>query len=265
MSGDEIMATLVSLAIAVAGWTRWYWAAAMATTIGSSHASRLPLYFLPPAAIAVLYGILRNYASHDVVDAPQYLFMYTAMGAAWVIVCLGGMRLLGVSTGLDAIERRNPSAAFVSGGLIIGATFCFAGGNIGNGPGWWVVVFCAILASGTLLGSWGLIHAMTGLADAITIDRDPATGVRHAGFLAAAGLILGRSVAGDWVSAEATVQDFVSRAWPVLFGVGAQVLLQWTLRPTDEHPRRSALAFGLPPALVYLLAAVLYVRGLGSW
>jgi hypothetical protein len=49
--------------------------------------------------------------------------------------------------GADATARRKPAQPLEHGnpaaGAILGLTLAFARGNIGNGPGWWVVVFSA--------------------------------------------------------------------------------------------------------------------------
>ena len=37
---------------------------------------------------------------------------------------------------------------------MLGVTLCYAGGNIGNGPGWWVVVFSAGLSTVALFAAW---------------------------------------------------------------------------------------------------------------
>src|SRR4051812_13339427 len=84
---------------------------------------------------------------------------------------------------------------------------CHAGANIGNGPGWWVVIFSAALATGSLLVLWIALADLTPVADAVAIDRDPAAGIRLGGWLAASGLVLGRAVAGDWESAWQTVAE----------------------------------------------------------
>ena len=131
------------------------------------------------------------------------------------------------------MERANGSASLAVAGAIIGITLAYAGGNIGDGPGWWVVVFCAALATLALFAAWMLLELASGVSDAVTVDRDPSAGMRLGGFLVACGLILGRS-AGDWISVDATVRDFVLRrgrsscwwSWRRRRGVA---------RPTPEH------------------------------
>jgi hypothetical protein len=265
MSGDEGFALIVFGIVALVGWTRWFLYVASATTIGSTSAQRAPLVVLPLLCAVVLFGILRTAASFDVRDSGLYLFFYMVMGAGWVAIARIALPMLGVSARLDAIERRNPAATVAVGGALLGLTLAFAGGNIGDGPGWWVVLFSSGLATLSLLGLWALIEAATHTSDAITIDRDLATGLRLAGFLIAAGLILGRGAAGNWVSADSTFRDFVRIAWPALpLALGAAVVDR-VCRPTRDRPRPDPVLLGLLPALLFIALAVVYVIGVGRW
>jgi hypothetical protein len=90
----------------------------------------------------------------------------------------------------------------------------------------------------------------------VTVDRDVSAGLRLAGFLIAAGLILGRSVAGDWISAEATLRDFAIMAWPVVVLVAAAAVVERIARPTPESPRPAIVPHGVMPALVYIVVAI---------
>jgi uncharacterized membrane protein YjfL (UPF0719 family) len=186
------------------------------------------------------------------------------LGAGWV----GGITKLlpftGISPRDDILERGNAAAAPAVAGALLAFTLCFAGGNIGDGPGWSVVIFSAGLASVTLALLWLLLDSLTGVCETITVERDPATGVRLGALLAAAGLVLGRSVAGDWVSGPATLHDFVVHAWPVLGLFGLAIVIERALRPSQNHPIRSVAMVGLVPALLYLAAALGYVVRLGT-
>lgn len=204
------------------------------------------------------------FASFDVRVDLFYIFYYAVMGAAWVGLAMSLVPYLGVSARDDVIERGNRAALWPVLGALLGLTLCFAGGNIGDGPGWWVVVFCGLLSTGALFGLWWLLEVTVAPSEAVTVDRDPASGVRLGAFLLAIGLVLGRAVAGDWHSFDATIRDFFVAGWPA----GAIALLaigfEWAFAPTAETPSRSALA-GLPPALVYLGTAVAWVSHLGDF
>ena len=156
-------------------------------------------------------------------------------------------------------ERGNAAARPAIAGALGGAAGCYFGGNIGDGPGWWVVVACATIATASYFAAWVVLDRFARVNDAVTIERDVPSGVRLAGFLVASGLILGRAVAGDWHSLPATVRDFVLTAWPVVPLAGVAALLEPQVRPTPSRPRPSMMTAGIAPALLYLAAALAYV------
>jgi hypothetical protein len=199
--------------------------------------------------------VLRRLSSFDVRESPVYLSFYMLMGAAWVGLAARFLGLFGLSARDDVIERRNPAAARAVGGALVGLALCFAGGNVGDGPGWWVVVFCAALSTAALFLLWVLLDRAAGVADTVTVDRDPAAGTRMAAFFVAAGLILGRAVAGDWSSAVGTVLDFAFFGWPALALTLAAAAVERRLRPTPERPQGELIFHGLAPAAAYLAAA----------
>ena len=263
MSGDELFVFIASLAVLIPAWAGWYWqTATVAVHVGPAQWRPL-LRIVPLACAAVLWIVLRELASFDVREDAQYLLMYMALGLAWVGACTRATALAGISMRDDVLERRNRAAAIAIGGAMLGLTFAFAGGNIGDGPGWWVVVFAAGVATVALFLLWLALDALTGIADAITIDRDRASGLRLAGFLVAAGLILGRASAGDWVSAGATLMDFVRVGWPALPLLATAVLGERAMRPTPERPSPPVLSKGTVPALLYVAVAIGYLAVVG--
>src|SRR5687768_11226413 len=140
MSGDEVLALVVSGFLALFLWGRWYWHATVVRAIGGTAPSRAPLMVAPLLAAVLLFIVLRRFASHDVRAAGTYLTFYIVLGAGWVGVGAVSLAWLGVSPRLDALERRNAAAAVAVAGAVVGLTLAFAGGNVGDGPGWWVVV-----------------------------------------------------------------------------------------------------------------------------
>jgi hypothetical protein len=264
MSPDEVFVLVASSAIALVGWGAWYaHPLAVKRFVGTPAASRSLVYATPLVALAILFVVLQTGASHDVRDAPRYIIMYLAMGAAWVGLCVWLIPYLGISVRDDVAERGNRAAAYPVAGAIVGIMLSFAGGNIGDGPGWWVVVFSAALATAALFVLWYTLDAAGDFVEHITVDRDRAAGVRVAGFLVAAGLILGRAVAGDWISAGATVRDFTVTAWPALVLLIVAVIVERLARPTPARPHPSVVAAGGTPALAYVALAALYVAWLG--
>jgi uncharacterized membrane protein YjfL (UPF0719 family) len=203
----------------------------------------------------LIVAVLYTAASFDVVGAIQYQIMYAALGMAWLRVSAEAFPLAGVSLRDDVIERGNLPAALACGGALIGVAACYAGANIGDGPGWWVVVFCSLLSTGTFFVAWTALTNLSPVADSVTIDRDTAAGLRLGAFLIACGLILGRGTAGDWVSAESAIVD-VARLLPaviVLVAVGAWV--ERITRPTPQQPR-APMMWGVLPSIVYIAVAI---------
>ena len=263
MSPDEILVSIVSAVLGGLLWGVWYFAPRRIERFGRSLPGRGALYAAPLVAAAVLLLVLKTVSAHDVRDDGRYLAMYFVLGAAWVGLAVRWLPVTGVSVRDDVTERANASAAVVAAGVVVGVTLCYAGGNVGDGPGWWVVVFSAGLSTLGLFAAWLLLETLTGVSDAVTVDRDPSAGVRLAGFLVACGLLLGRAVAGDWISAGATIRDFAATAWPVLVLVAVAALVERAARPTPERPAPGILTFGAIPALLYVLGAVRQVMALG--
>lgn len=260
MSGDESLVQMLCLAVAAFTWLPWLWEAVICARLCGRFRDRWTLYADPLICAAVLYAVLRLYSSFDVRDSPIYILFYSVMGAAWVgLAARFFLPWFGLSSRDDVVERKNPAAAHAIGGALLGVTLCFAGGNIGNGPGWWVVVFSAALSTAAFFLLWALLDRFTGLLDSVTIDRDRASGIRLAGYFIGSGVILGRAVAGDWVSAEATVADFAKLAWPVLLLWLAAVLLERSFRPTKETPLPSPLTHGLAPLCAYVALAFFFL------
>lgn len=265
MSQDEILVLCGCLFTGVVSWSLWYWQAMSVARMVRNRVARRWLILAPPLCALLLYGVLRTWAAEDVRHDLRYLFFYLAMGAAWVGLAKSGLPLLGLSVRDDVLERGNRAAAMAIGGSLIGLTLCFAGGNIGDGPGWWVVVFAAAIATGTCFLLWGGLDRLTGLAEKITVDRDVAAGLRAAGLFVGLGLILGRAVAGNWVSAGSTLADFARQAWPALVLVGLAWFVERAARPATDRDLRSVLTVGAVPALVQVLLGWTTVLLMGKW
>jgi hypothetical protein len=227
---------------------------------------RLILWLAPVVSAVLMFLVLKIWASHDVRDAPQYLMMYTLMGGAWVgVVTIVMFPWMGLHFVHDAIERRNLPSALAIGSAIIGFTLAFAGGNIGDGPGWWVVVFSSGLATGTLASCWFALSQGANMADEISVDRDMAAGVRLSGFLIAGGVICGRGAAGNWVNVGATIADFLSVAWTIIPLLAVTWLFDYIGSPTPERPKPDAALYGGVPAVFCMGAAIVVVTMWGRW
>jgi hypothetical protein len=210
--------------------------------------------------------VLRLYAADDVRNAPQYLFQYVVLGLAWMRLAVQLFPMVGLHPRDDIFERRNRAAMTAWIGAMTGVALCYSGANIGNGPGWWVVVFSALLSTAALAGVWLALSHWSGLGDAVVVDRDRASAVRLGSALTACGLIFGVAVAGDWVWVPGTVADFLAKAWPAVPVVLAAIGLERSLRPRPEQPQGPIMAAGVAPAAMYLaMAGVWAYMEMSKW
>lgn len=258
MSGDEVVVSIISGVLAFAIWLATLIRIMRFNAYGLPRASANGLLFALPICLLIVFWILRTLASHDVRGDGRYIAMYGFMGAAWIGMA-PAFFLPGISVRDDFLERRNSSAAIAILGYMLASTFCFSGGNIGDGPGWWVVVFCALLANLTLMLLWTIANWFTHVADHITIDRDPAIGLRVAGFFVGCGLILGRAVAGDWHSLDATLRDFMVKAWPVLILLTVLIFGERLTKPRYHRDEQALVTRGLFPAMFYITFGLIAV------
>ena len=211
-------------------------------------------------SIALIYYVLRRWASYDVIDNPYYIIGYLALGLLWIS---GATK---VSTALadirfqqDVRDRNNAAAALAIGGLLVGNAAAYAGANVGDGPGFHVVFFSALLSVSAVCGSVWVLAAFSDGEERITVDHDFGAALRLAALAVAVGIIAGRGAAGDWVSIEATVRDFAAVGWPVLPMIGAAIVNERASPPgyADASPLRS-VGF----AVIFIALAVAYVSGL---
>ncbi len=208
------------------------------------------------AGLAMIAGALHFWGAQEIRrDTGEVVFL-TLAGGVWLLLCRGAFSWLGLSARDDAVERQNPAAlAAVCGGLL-SVAFIYVGGSIGEGPSYGNNVFSVALAAAAFFLLWFLFEACTHVSLAITEERDLTSGLRFAGFLLALGLMLGRAVAGNWHSADATLGEFVRDGWAVI--------VLWAIAlVVERQPSRRKL---VPPWLPYELGpALLYVALAGGW
>ena len=262
MSADELVVTLVAVAAGPVAWAVWLFRARWAQQVRRSGSLDVVAGALAASALLIIV-VLRTIASFDVVDDIGYQFMYLVLGLAWLRIAQTAFAFAGLSAQDDVVERGNGAAAIALAGALVGAALCYGGGNIGDGPGWWVVVFSAGLSTLTSLALWIVLTLCSPVADAVAIDRDPATGTRLAGFLIALGLVLGRGVAGDWISGPQTIADFTVALPTAAVILAMAIAVERFARPTADRPHGSIVALGILPALAYLAIAVAGVQALG--
>lgn len=249
-----------SLVLGIWLWRQWY------LTLVDAPPGKKPrfmIYFLmivPIICLTIIWMMLSGFAASDVRGNTFYMFEYLALGFAWLAAAEWFFKFMGVSTVYDFLDRRNNAAFSAITGALLGVTFCYIGSNIGEGPGFYVVIFCAALATLSFLVLWWLLVLITQVDYTVTVDRDPAAGLRLGGFLVAAGLILGRAAAGNWVSYQAASTDMLVFGLPaVAVLLIVAIVVESLARPTVQRPAPVPLLLGLAPMAFYIIAAAFYV------
>ena len=265
MGGDEVMAMLIAAGIAALGAWRWLVPALVVRSLGMPASLRLGLTLTPTVCLGIMLPALLTIAAIEVREDMRYVWLFLLVGGAWLTLVHLAMPLVGVSMRDDALERRNPAAVVVVISAMLAATIIYLGGNTGEGPTIWTTIGPAALATVTWLGLWGIVEAITHVSEQITVERDTAAAVRHAGFLLAMALVLGRAIAGDWESSEATLRDFADLGWPAAAFAALMIPLHIAGRPTPQTPHPSPALWGIGPALLLLGFAAGWLRAVGPW
>jgi hypothetical protein len=252
------LALAVCFVIAVAGGIHGLIGIAGVSWMRARVLQRLSLIFVPIACLVLVQEVLVRWAAREVREGPEYQFLFVLGAGAWLVVCSRTMLLLGISIREDVLQRHNPAALIAALGAMVGVTLAYAGANIGEGATIWTTFFPAVVGAVILFGCWMLMELPGRISPATLLDRDIASGLRLAGALTATGLILGRAGAGNWVSMEATLYDFVRLGWPaLLIAVVAAMVHRW-LAPSQKHPVQPIVSRGLIPAIVYVSLAALW-------
>lgn len=265
LDGDEVFALIACCILGGRFIFHWYGALLGVTPLAASFLQRLVLALVPLGCLVLVQFVLSRWSAHEVREGGEYDFLFVAGGVAWLGFAATLARVIGVSARDDAIQARNPAGVIALCGVMIGATLCYAGANIGEGATIWMTFNPAVLATAVWFALWLALELTTAAADAVSIDRDLASSIRLAGFLISSGLVLGRAVAGDWHSWEQTVDDFITQGWPAAPFMLVAVLLQILWRPTPTTPRHPIVRRGAVPAAILVCAAVLYVLWLGPF
>jgi len=225
MSEDELMVFVASGACALLTWLAFL---SRLLRVRSAHDVRVPRVLVVlslPLCGAVFVLVLRFFASFDVQEDVGYTFFYVAMGAAFVGVATQFFAALGFCIRHDLGELGNRAVVPLVIGALLAFTLAFTGGNVGDGPGWWVVVVAASIAATALVVAWLVVDGFAGIAERATVERDLGAGLRGGALWVAMGLVVGRGAAGDYESIEATLVDFASIAWVLVpLSVGAIVV-----------------------------------------
>lgn len=261
MSPDEVFVALGSAVVTFVGWRRWYTRLLRAPAMGRAPVVRPVLSALPVAALVGILLVLRRMASADVRYNPTYLLFYLGFGAAWLCAVCSVAQRLGISWVDDAMDRGNLAAVLAVSGIVLGGAACYAGGNVGDGPGWWCVLIAGGIATGFWILLWYALERLSRVSEAVTVERDAGAGLRLGAWLLASGLICGRAAAGDWMGLVPTIVDFAVTAWPALPLAALAIVVEWRRSRRPFAPAEAAAAkdaWLLPSlgfAIVYLAVA----------
>jgi hypothetical protein len=218
----------------------------------------------PVGCCALVLAVLRNWADPEV---REDWVLQTEFVIAWGCTVLWA-HVLGSLLGLDVLEHgvkgRNLAAVWTGVGLTIGVTLAAAGANVGQGPTEATTLGPMFLAVGGLLTLWAGFSVLTGSVAAVAVERDVPSGLRTAALLVALGLILGRSVAGDWISVESTLRDYLRQGLaPAATLLGVAAIIEFLERPTVRRPVTSIARSGVSPAALDLGIAAAWLWHLG--
>jgi len=253
LDDDEIAVLVVAAIISLFAAIRWYLSVFLAGSLNCPPKVRISLLLTPLVCLFVLFLALNRLADHEVRESGGLILLFLCVGCVCLAATAIFLAIIGISARDDAIERGNPAAAIVICAAFLAITLCFAGANIGEGGTIWTTIGPAALAIGALFLLWFSDALFADTTDIITIDRDVPTAIRKAGFFVATGLILGNAVAGNWVSAADTWNDFLQYAWPALLLL---IIAAFTNRLLKL--RKGSIAW--LPAIFYILFALIALR-----
>ena len=258
MDADETLVLLASCLLTAVVGTRWYASLLrrLLRPLHSSWAARLLLITLPFVLLIALFVTLAKGAAREVREDGQYLVLFLALGASWLIGLAWALGWLGIHVRDDALERNNVAAAVAVSGALSGGMIVYGGANLGEGATIWMTIGPALLGTVSISSLWAVHQMLSGATDAIVLDRDLASGIRFAGMTLSTGLVVGRSLVGDYVSDVETVRDLLVQSLPAVPLVALSIVIQLKLRPTAARPKPNAVTRGLLPALGYLALAV---------
>jgi uncharacterized membrane protein YjfL (UPF0719 family) len=258
--GDEWLFFLAAAASVFILGIGYYRSLVSISPIKRSGRQRLALACLPVVALVPTYVVLQRWADPRVVGHVDYAILFMLGGGMWIFVASRFLEVLGISIRDDAIERDNLAALVAVSGILSGVGIVYALSNIGRGATIWTTLVPALVATVALLLIPVLIELTGGaVVDAITIDRDVASGLRLGGAVLGCSIILGHAVAGDWISWDATWSDLARRGWPAIVIAIAAGILHRMLRPTAHRPQPGIIKFGVVPVSIVVTCCFLVV------
>lgn len=259
MSDAEIFVSVFSAFLAAVIWGRFGFRIVAVRRAIATRGGGWAFLLSIAAVFGINLAILETLASADVRNAPEYLAMYSLMGLAISALNLVGLRVLGLQEA-DLSQRGNRAAGILVVCMSIASALAFAGANIGDGPGFEVVVFCAVLSGGILWAGLSLHVLISRTMYRVLVGRDSGLAVRFGAMLIAIGLVAGRSVAGTWTGYDAAFTDCAQHGLPALLLVGVDLAVDWAV--SERAPGGPTLVDAMF-SFAYLAGAIVYVVFLG--
>lgn len=222
----EIIILYISIIYTAISIKRWYKRLPDIGPFRRDASVKYVLGLLPVVSFFIILYTLKFLASFDVVNDLFYIIFYVLLGYSWTFL---GLELIFIFFDIswidDVLNLNNKAALYAVSGAFLGLVAIYSGANIGDGPGWW----CVIFAGGLGLISWfllgRLINSFTQVFERITVDRDIFCGIRFSSYLLASGIILARASAGDWTSFYSTIVEFLV-GWPVLLLTALVIIIE---------------------------------------
>jgi len=258
----EILIFIVSCIFTFIFLKNWYYYTLNSWSSEKNKLAKVVLIILPIFSLIIVFYTLRVLASFDVRDSPFYIFYYIILGYAWIYFgCRFFFQLFDISWIDDVLYRNNKAALFSFTGGILGLIIIYSGANIGDGPGWWCVVFAGGLGAITWFILGIIINKFTDIFDRITIDRDISSGIRFGLYLLASGIILGRASGGDWTSFFMTIIEFFV-GWPVLPLTALAILIErYYIKKLNSYEKEHSnhLISSILCGILYMIIAIVSV------
>jgi hypothetical protein len=215
--------------------------------------------------VILIAGAINFWGAAELRQNGGELAFVTILGAATIVAAIGLSAWLGISYCLDAIDRQNPAALISICAVMLSSGLIYSGSSVGEGPSYSNNLFCMALGFTAFFAAWLLLEFSTEVSRSICEERDPASGIRFAGWALATALVLGRALAGDWHSEQDTLHDFLEAGWPIILLSGVAIFMETMFRPSWKNPFPKYDTNGLFPALLYLSLAFVWLWHLGWW
>jgi hypothetical protein len=167
---------------------------------------------------------------------------------------------LGIRVPADVLERGNRAVLFPFIAAQLGVAALNVGANLGSGD----EEYTTLYPLGIAVAIWGLfgtaLAALTPMVESITVWRDRQAGLRFGLLWCAAAALLARASAGDWVSFDATNQDYVSE----VPGLGALLFAGRAVEPRPGIGRTWSTILVAALAALVMASVVNHALGVGN-